>query len=324
MFSKTIARSEAFTSSMTYAQSPLIMVVPPGQEKSSFSKLLNTFDAFVWQLFGMIIIFIIVFILILKCQRRRIQDFIFGRRNRTPLLNVMNVIVGLPFPNGPSRNFSRWILMMFILMLLVLRSLYQSSLYKDLQSTERNLPVKSVEESLRLGFMYYMISPTQENIKYLPEVYDRRIVVSRKASFDLVKKFNDPSLKAAFLAALDTVLHSNKINLYGIRLNICEEALMQRQYGIFFPKGSFLDSSFNDKLIMLMETGLIDHWRSQHTEGLQDFQPHPVEPKKLTLNHLLGAYQILLCGVSLASFIMLMELVSIKTKCLAKFFEFLT
>lgn len=308
---------------MTYAQSPLIMIVPPGLEHSQFSKLLNPFDGSVWHVFNGIVIFVIVFTSILKCQSRKVQDFVFGKRNRTPLLNAFSVIVGLPI-YGPGRNFSRWILMMFVLMLLILRSLYQSSLYKNLQSTERNLPVQTVDESLQMGFMYYMISPTHENIKYLPEVYDRRIIVSRKDTFDLVKRFNDPSIKAAFLAALDTVRYSNKVNLYGIYINVCAEPLIQRQYCIVFPKGSFLDSSFDSKLIMLMETGLIDYWLSQQTEGVEHSKPQTPEPMKLTLKHLLSAYQVLLFGVSLASVVIVMELVSMRTKCFRKFSEFFT
>ena len=307
---------------MTYAQSPLILIVPPGQERSQFSKLLNPFDDTVWKVFSCIIVFTIAFISILKCRSRGIQDFVFGKRNRTPLLNAMGVIVGLPIHNSPGRNFSRWFFMMFVLMMLILRSLYQSSLYKDLQSTERNLPVQTVDESLRLGFMYYMISPTQENVKYLPEVYDRRIVVSRKESFDLVKKFNDPSLRFAFLAALDTVRYSNKVNLYGIYINICKEPLMQRQYGIVFPKSSFLASSFDGKLITLMETGLIDYWRSTQTEHVEQYQLQTQKPMKLTLNHLLSAYQVLLCGMSLATFVMIIELISVKFKILGKVLTF--
>lgn len=298
------------------------MIVPPGPERSSFKKLLNPFDDSVWYVLNGMMLIVIVVTSILKCQSRRVQDFVFGKKNRTPFMNVVNIIVGLPMHKPPGRNFSRWILTMFVIMWLILRSLYQAVLYKNLQSTERNLPVQTIEESLRLGFMYYMISPTQENVKYLPEVYDRKVVVSRNESLDVVKRLNDPSIKAAFLGALDTARYANKVKLYGFNLNVCNEPLMLRQYGIVFPKGSFLVSSFDEELIILMETGLIGYWMSEHTEPIKSHLPHAQEPIKLTLNHLLSAYQVLLFGVGLASIALTTELVSMRMKCLRNFFEF--
>lgn len=299
------------------------MIVPPGPERLSFMKLLNPFDDSVWHVINGMMLVVIVVTSILKCQSRRVQDFVFGKRNRTPFLNIMNVIVGLPVHKTPGRNFARWILTLFVIMWLILRSLYVAVLYKDLQSTERNLPIQTVEESLRLRFMYYMIAPTQENIKYLPEVYNRKVVVSRNESTEIVKRFNDPSIRAAFLAALDTVRYSNKVKLYGFHLNVCNEPLMLRQYGIVFPKGTFLVSSFDEKLIILMENGLIGYWLSEHTENIKYPPPHAQEPMKLTLNHLLSAYQVLLFGVGLAFLTLTIELVSMKTKCLKNFLELL-
>lgn len=175
------------------------MVVPPGESLSTFSKLFSPFESSVWYVIYSLMLIVLIVISLLKCQSKEIQDFVFGRDNRTPFMNVINVVVGSPVPKLPRRNFARWNLTMFIILWLVIRSLYQVVIYKNFQSTERNVPVQTIEESLRLGFVYYMIAPTQENIKYLPEVYDRKIVVSRHESVRIMMKFNDPTLKAAFL-----------------------------------------------------------------------------------------------------------------------------
>lgn len=116
MFSKTIARYQAMSTSMSYAQSPLIMIVPPGQEFSSFEKLLIAFDEPVWYVILGMMMVVVIATLLLKCQSDKIQDFVFGTQNRTPFLNIANVIVGLPIYKTPGRNFSRWMLMMFVLM----------------------------------------------------------------------------------------------------------------------------------------------------------------------------------------------------------------
>lgn len=308
--------------SLTYAQAPLVLIVPPGKEVISIFKLLTPFNDSVWMVVGGMMLAAFVLTTVLKFQSRKVQGFVFGKRNRTPYMNVMTVVVGLPVHQTPGRNFSRWMLMMFIILWLIMRSLYQAVLFKDLQSTPRTLPVQSIEESLRRGFVYYMLPPTHENVKYLPEVYDRRIMVSRNDSFDYVKRLSNPNAKAAFLAGLDTVRYSNKMFVYNYTLNVCPEPLLLRQYGIVFPKGSFLVRSFDEKIRILMENGLITYWLSKHTENTKIPSPLQQEPMKLSLNHLVSAYQIMCFGIAFASAILLLELASIKMKCMRKFFQF--
>lgn len=185
-------REALVTFSMTYAQSPLVMVVPPGREISSLVKLFGPFDFIVWLVISCMMLFVVLVTISLKCLSPKVQDFVFGANNRTPLLNIVNIVVGMQMFKLPKRNFARVILTLFVILWLVLRSLYISVLYTDLQESKRRLPVQTVEESLRLGFRYFMIPPTQENIKYLPEVYNRRVVVSRLESIEILKKFDDP------------------------------------------------------------------------------------------------------------------------------------
>ena len=319
MFSKTTRRTAFISTSMTYAQSPLIMVVPPGAEFSSFSKLLSPFDDSVWYIVNAMMFVVIFVTFALKFQSTRVQDFVFGRHNRTPFLNIVNVIVGLPTHRNPGRNFSRWLLVMFIMMWLIFRSLYQAVLFKNLQSTERKLPVQTIEESLQSGFVYYMLAPTQENIVNLPEVFSRRIVVSRSESHEIMLKFSDPTFKAAFLGALDTVAYSSKVKLYGFSLNVCPEPLMLRQYGLAFPKNSFFSSVFDEKLILLVENGLIEYWLLEQTEKFR-YKTTTRQPIKLSLSHLFSGFQLLWLGVSSAILAFTLELISTKIKSLRKLF----
>jgi hypothetical protein len=171
LFYKTAKREKFISTSLTHIQSALIMVVPPGQELSSMSKLLSPFyDSALYFIYILMLVIVIVTIT-LKYQSRNVQDFVFGKQNKTPLLNIMNVMVGSPLNKPPGRNFARWILTMFVIMWLIIRSLYQAVLYKELQSSERSLPVQTIQESLDLGYVYYMLASTQDNIKYLPEVF---------------------------------------------------------------------------------------------------------------------------------------------------------
>lgn len=307
------------STSMTYVQSPLIMVVPPGSELSSMSKLLSPFHDTTWYLIYCMMLIVILIMIVLKFQSKEVRSFVYGKQITTPFLNIVNVIVGLPMHKTPGRNFARWILTMLVIKWLIIRSLYQAVLYKELQSTERNHPVQSVQESLNLGFVYYMLASTQDNIKSLPEVYNRRVVVTRNESFEVLKEFKNPLTRAAFLGGYNSVRYSNKVNLYGFPLTMCREVFMQRQYSVVFPKGSFLVRSFDQQLIVLMENGLIYYWVSEHTSSINQPRQNAGEPIKLTLNHLLSAYQLMLFGVCLASTIFIVELLSMRVKPLRKF-----
>lgn len=300
--------------SMTYRQNQLVLIVPPGHVESQIMKLLEPFDAAVWGVIGIMLMVIVIIILIVRSHSRKVQDFVFGRRNRTPFLGVINIMIGTPVHPLPGRNFSRWNLIMFIILWLILRNLYQAILYKDLQKVVRNLPVQTIEETLRLGFVYYMLPSTQENLIYFPEVYKRKVVLRQNTSYEvLVNLFNDPKSRVGFPAALDTVHYSNKKNIYGFTLNLCPQPLLSRQYGIVFPKGSFLVSSFDNQLIMFMESGLIDYWLSKQTKSTTSAGPKVFQPMKLSLNHLVSAFQLLLFGVSLACIAFAAERLSSKS-----------
>lgn len=313
MFSKTKLRMQEVSMSFSYSQSPLVLVVPPGREVSSFRKLLSPFDGSVWRVVLVMMTFVFVVTILLKKSSKTVQDFVFGKRIRTPFLNIIAVITGFPMHRTPGRNFARWILTMFVLMWLVIRSLYVAVLYKELQSNTRHLPVQTLQESLNLGFVYYMLASTQDNIKYLPELYSRRVVVSRLESMVVMPQLNDPTTRAGFLGGVNAIFYSNLVNLYGFKLTICPEPLMLRQYAVVYPKDFYLIPRIDELLIVLVENGLIDYWMSEHTESIR----HPVsvrQPMKLTLSHLLSAYQLALLGMSLATVVFVGELLSMRMK----------
>lgn len=121
------------------------------------------------------------------------------------------------------------------------------------------------------------------------------------------------------LGAMDTLRYANKVKLYGFKLSVCNEALMMRQYGIFFPKHSFLVPSFDEKLRILMENGLIGYWVEKFT-STNDNQQHTKEPTQLTLSHLFIAFQIIFIGSLLSCIAFAIELLSVQIKILKSFF----
>lgn len=290
------------------------MIVPPGRQRSAFAKLLTAFDETLWYTLGAITLCLLVITLIItKCRRRVVRDFILGKLNRTPVLNIVNIVVGLPWHAAPSRNFSRFLFTMLMLMWINFRALYQAVLVSSLQTAEFYSPIQTLNESLSQDFVYFMLTSTQENIIHLPEVFARRIVVSRNDTDDILRRrLTDPDTKAAYLAGEDIMKYANKIHLYGAETTsvICREPLLVRQFAIYYPHNSFLASMFDDTLLRLVDAGLIDYWQRRMLETTTTPEKAINEPKKLTVVHLLSALELLAGCLIVSTVVFVIELCS--------------
>lgn len=168
-YSLTSIRSKFMRNSQPYFTTPFILIVPPGVPLSPFSKLFRPFQETVW--FFLLTTFTVgaFVITIIKLQSIAIRNFVFGRSNNTPYVNILNIIFGGSMHLLPSRNFARSLLMIFILFCLVERSLYQGALFQFLQSNERSKPAKSISELMKKDFNFYMFKTSFEytdNLKF--------------------------------------------------------------------------------------------------------------------------------------------------------------
>lgn len=114
-------RSKFMDYSYSYFVDQLVFMIPPGKKLTSFQKLIRPFEILVWMLLGVTVLCSFIIIAILQLQPNSLKEFVFGTGNKTPYLNVFVAIFGGSQWNPPSRNFSRFLLMMFILFCLVLR-----------------------------------------------------------------------------------------------------------------------------------------------------------------------------------------------------------
>lgn len=52
----------------------------------------------------------------------------------------------------------------------------------------RQKPLQTIEESIVRDYKYFMLAPTVENIKDVPQIINNKIIVTHKESFDVMKK----------------------------------------------------------------------------------------------------------------------------------------
>lgn len=102
-----------------------VLFYSTGEEYSSYDKFLLPFDTGTWICCGLFLTGAFLIILIINQLERKIQDFVYGRRVRSPSFNILVALLGQCQNILPTRNFARFLLMIFILFCLIIRNGYQ-------------------------------------------------------------------------------------------------------------------------------------------------------------------------------------------------------
>jgi hypothetical protein len=142
---------EAGVSSAIYFDS-MTFVVPPGKPLTDLERMFAAFDDETWIGIGVTFAIAVVVIQIVKFTRDKVKDFVFGSKIRAPMLNLFDIFINGGQNREPDRNFSRFILMLFIIWSLIFRTCYQSMMFENLSSDLRRSRISSIEELKEKGF----------------------------------------------------------------------------------------------------------------------------------------------------------------------------
>lgn len=157
------SRRSVADSSVVYYSFPAVFVVPPGRSLNDFEKLLQPFDAEIWISLLTVLIVALLVIATINLRLKNLKSFVFGSNNRHPTMNLMIVIIGGTQSNMPKRNFSRFLLLMFVILCLVLRSAYVGSLYNFLQLNKYYNKIDTIEELVEQNYDLYMYKSEEFN-----------------------------------------------------------------------------------------------------------------------------------------------------------------
>lgn len=142
-------------SSLPYFSQKIVFNIPPGAELSTLEKFLRPFDVLSWSLLIIYIFIGCIVIFLIRKASRKIQACVFGDDIRDPFMNFLVAIFGGSQHKGPTRNFARSLLIIFLVFCLVIRTLYTGSLYKFLQSNVYHKEVQSIDEMIERDFKIY-------------------------------------------------------------------------------------------------------------------------------------------------------------------------
>lgn len=167
------SRMKIMDSSMVYFSFPVVFAIPSGHPFGPFEKLLRPFQLVVWILLVIFLSVGILVIIAIRFKFKGLKGFVYGTGIQHPLNNMIIAMVGGVQAKLPKRNFSRFILMMFLVFCLVKRNVYQGSLYIFLQSDGRHKEVQSIDEMHAKGFDFLMYESYSDIIESQPKIFNK-------------------------------------------------------------------------------------------------------------------------------------------------------
>lgn len=141
------------------------------------SRLTAPFQNCVWLSISILLSVSILAILLSKglLSKRQRHFVIGGRMNRTPIVNMLTVLIGNTIPNRRMAHrryfgiFARTLAILWLFFWLVVRNSYQGSLYKFFQSELTITPFDSVEKVRTSDVKIHVINTA---VSLIPDEFD--------------------------------------------------------------------------------------------------------------------------------------------------------
>jgi len=121
-------------------------LVTPGTRLSPAENLYMPFDVETWISFGLSIAIGLTCITIVRIFPKSVQNFVFGRDNNDPILNLTQIFFGIGLIKVSRRNFARYLFMVFTLYCLIIRNAYQGKMFEFITGDLRHPTAKTIQD----------------------------------------------------------------------------------------------------------------------------------------------------------------------------------
>jgi len=139
----------------TFIEKRVKFLLTPGEPYTIYEKLMLPFDHATW--IGLLITFGVAFgtVFFINTYSLRIQELVYGRGIRTPILNIISTFFGIPQHKIPQLNFPRILLIIFIYFCLIVRTCYQSKLFEFMTTLLRRPPPQTLDDLFVRNYTIY-------------------------------------------------------------------------------------------------------------------------------------------------------------------------
>jgi len=315
-----ISRLKYFDTSQPYFSQFIVFIVPPALELSSIEKLILPFSAGVWCMILMnVIARTIIKCFISKFKLRKLDALTYGCNQENFYLSLFRGMIGSSQPKLPKGNFARFVLMMFLLKFLVLRAAYQSAMFEMMRSNQKHKEPQTIDEMFDRNYKLYL-HPNYKDFIIDEQIRDRVTFFGMNEERHYIDQTRDPTFKGAVLRSYLAYLYENFMKFKANRtlpLKACKEKFLTANSVIYYSKNFYLKQIIDEKIRIFQTAGLINFWHSKLIDekyvekALKETKP----AKTLTMEKLLGIFQIWIAGCSMSIIAFVIEIVRKFFKC---------
>ncbi|XP_055611382.1 glutamate receptor ionotropic, NMDA 3A-like [Uranotaenia lowii] len=316
-FALNLNKHTFFSYAYPYFQTSIIMVISPGLEYGPFERLLLPFQFSVWISFSAVFFVGIITIGVLKFFPKAVQGFVFGSLNQTPVVNFVKSTLGDSLELLPTRNFARFLLLLWISCCFVLRTVYQQIMFDHLSRLQNHSTAQNWDQFVAGGYRIFAMDRQQYFYENVPPNVEPRITTMTSQQYSSIYKgIRFGNIRGAASLYLESALYFNqKFFTRGSNAfyQIFPERLYSAPIAIFFPKNSPLVKVFDPKLRQLVAHGFVQHWRQKvfdrNLEVYQRSLQTQPQARPISLNALADVFGIYIVGMILATLVFCLEYV---------------
>ncbi|XP_062539197.1 uncharacterized protein LOC134207506 [Armigeres subalbatus] len=276
-----------------YHFTELVVVVSAGEAYEAFEMLLLPFTNKLWYVFLGCLATASLAIAAIGQMSTTVRNFVFGTRIRTPGVNLLNILLGGSLSVLPTRNFARFLLILWVLHGLIMRTVYQQALFNFLQLSPNHSTISTLKQLIDGRYPIYLISSEAYVFNNMPEFQPQiRVVPSAE-----IQNYDDAirrgQLRGARISNYEKVLYDNARFADGRYLRMLKERLYNYAICVGLRPNSCLTKPFDDTLLEIIPHGFVRAWVNRYVNKKYATVPEPVdERKQLTVQQLLGAFQL--------------------------------
>ncbi|CAG9797469.1 unnamed protein product [Chironomus riparius] len=297
-FASIPIRDAVMQPTSVYYTTNLVWMVPPGKPQIALEKLTNPLHKVVWIMSSATFIIGFVVIVVVKMQPLIIQQFVFGNKTQSPAMNFISVVLGNSLHQVPMRNFSRFLLVSAMIYFFIIRTCYISGLVKFMQMDTRGQHLMNTAEMVRDNFTFYIMGASRDYVLEMPEILEReKTLLVHEFNSKLLDMIVDPYYDGAFLTSIDHLAYRNFKVYPKMFHEFAPTPVFTLNIVIYMNLGSCLRLYFDEMLMMLVSSGLINKWASGFIDSRYLKKPVDDELKILSLDQLEGAFQLLVGGL---------------------------
>ncbi|XP_017156353.1 uncharacterized protein LOC108164897 [Drosophila miranda] len=311
MYSKE--RSDVMLPSVSYTNFPIVLVIPGGASMSPLERLMKPFRYIIWSCLIVSVLVGLTLIAVLQMMPvPALRDLVLGRSNRLPCLGLWYTLLGGLALRTPRRNFSRYLLVMWLLQTLVLRAAYTGQLYLLLQDAQVRTPLQTLAEVVAKGYEFCMLPALKGVFRDSLLGTKIRLVTNHQASLRRLRDEEDPGIAVPLL--LPTVYEFDYQSGPTQRhLTVLPDALMTAPLTFYMRPHSYLKRRIDRLLMAMMSSGITYHYRRIYLDRIERLaKQRNLEPQPLTIMRLGGVFVCFLALQLLAGIVFVLERLALR------------